>query len=960
MTEVAALGLRVDGADGIERASDALDDLTRASDSAEKSTDKLAKRSGEGKRSLDGLASSGGKATSVMTQLGAAALKVGAMVGVGLSINALKNYADAWSDMQSVVGASIGDMSAAGDMMTRIVDIANASYSPLQQTVDVYSRNVAVLKGLGKSSAEAADFTESLNHMLVLTATRGERAASVQNALSKAMAVGKLQADGLETILANGGEVAQALANELGTTVNGLRKFASEGKITSQVIADGVIKPLNDVRERAGEMPATLADAFTRVQTNITEFVGTIDKASGVSSTLAGIVISFADGIRTAGQYVIHFGGLVESAFAAAASAIQPLISFLQPLLILLPSIGDVAQIALAGLAGFAAPALIGGVWLLAGALTNGLVAAIKLVTAAMLANPIGLLVGALAAAAVAVYKFRDDIKAAIGVDVVAITKQAANFVIGSFVAAYEDIKFVWSNFGDMMGAAVVGGVNLAIKAINGLIQAAFSGINSLSASLKKLGVDIGTFGDGFGLKELANPYSDRLAGAIETRNKTISAALSKDYIGALMGAFKLPESSAPSTPGGTPPLPTSNGGASGNGKSGGGKSAIQKQAEADAKAIQETRNIYAAFQREMQVFQEKADLQVAAIGMGDRQREIAQQELDIRQEYAQKYLDLEMAQQVKSTALSQQHYEERLRLLQQNEKQKLNITQNANIARSEAEANWVNGASAALDNYLEKAANVAQQTKDLFTDALGTMTSSFGSAFESMVFDSESLGDSVRNVAQSMLRTIVNALGQMAAQWLIYKAVQLATGKATQASAATMMTANATATSLQAGLAAFASTAAIPIVGPFLAPAAMGAALAVTSPLAAAVSAAALAGMAHDGIDSIPQTGTWLLQKGERVTTANTSAKLDSVLERIDARQRAGRAAANDGAYQKQSDYRPNVNLVEDRSRVGQAEYSRNANGGTDLTIFVASIRGGGDAALAIEETYGLQRAGR
>ena len=50
--------------------------------------------------------------------------------------------------------------------------------------------------------------------MLVLTATRGERAASVQNALSKAMAVGKLQADGLETVLANGGEVAQALATK--------------------------------------------------------------------------------------------------------------------------------------------------------------------------------------------------------------------------------------------------------------------------------------------------------------------------------------------------------------------------------------------------------------------------------------------------------------------------------------------------------------------------------------------------------------------------------------------------------------------------------------------------------------------------------------------------------------------------------------------------------------------------
>lgn len=42
--------------------------------------------------------------------------------------------------------------------------------------------------------------------------------------------------------------------------------------------------------------------------------------------------------------------------------------------------------------------------------------------------------------------------------------------------------------------------------------------------------------------------------------------------------------------------------------------------------------------------------------------------------------------------------------------------------------------------------------------------------------------------------------------------------------------------------------------------------------------------GMAHDGIDSVPQDGTWLLQKGERVTTAETSAKLDQTLANIQA----------------------------------------------------------------------------
>lgn len=49
-----------------------------------------------------------------------------------------------------------------------------------------------------------------------------------------------------------------------------------------------------------------------------------------------------------------------------------------------------------------------------------------------------------------------------------------------------------------------------------------------------------------------------------------------------------------------------------------------------------------------------------------------------------------------------------------------------------------------------------------------------------------------------------------------------------------------------------------------------------------AAIGATSIMGMAHDGIDKVPREGTWLLDKGERVTTANTSAKLDKTLDNI------------------------------------------------------------------------------
>lgn len=302
MADIAALGLKIDGIQDLIKAAEALQKLKDAGVLAENGFEKTSGGAKKARKDLKDLERDSDSASKSMTDLAAVGARVGGALGAAFSINAIKNYADQWSDLQSRVGAATKDMGGAAQQMSRLVDIANASYSSLEQTVSAYAGNVGALQDLGKSAAEAADYTESLNHMLVLTATRGERAASVQNALSKAMAVGKLEADGLETVLANGGEVASALAAQLGTTVSGLRAMASESKITGDVIANAIINPLEEVRLRAAEMPATIGDAFTRIQTNTTELVGVFDKLTGASAKVSEGILSAADSMRNLSQ----------------------------------------------------------------------------------------------------------------------------------------------------------------------------------------------------------------------------------------------------------------------------------------------------------------------------------------------------------------------------------------------------------------------------------------------------------------------------------------------------------------------------------------------------------------------------------------------------------------------------------------------------------------------------------
>ena len=173
----------------------------------------------------------------------------------------------------------------------------------------------------------------------------------------------------------------------------------------------------------------------------------------------------------------------------------------------------------------------------------------------------------------------------------------------------------------------------------------------------------------------------------------------------------------------------------------------------------------------------------------------------------------------------------------------RLQYQQDYYAATDEQQTNWMNGVNEAWANYADAARNYSQQAADLTSDALNSATTGLGTFFSDVASGAEDAGDALGDMVGNFAKSMLKALGDMAAQWLIYQGVQMLVGKTTQTSAAGMMGANAAATSLQAGLAAFASTAAIPVIGPAAAPAAMATALSITGPLASAVGMTAMAG---------------------------------------------------------------------------------------------------------------------
>lgn len=360
---------------------------------------------------------------------------------------------------------------------------------------------------------------------------------------------------------------------------------------------------------------------------------------------------------------------------------------------------------------------------------------------------------------------------------------------------------------------------------------------------------------------------------------------------------------------------------------------AARKQATSEAEKL-------AAFQENQQnktqSMRENNEAALAGMGLGEKARERLKEFQRIQAE-VQKDQD-KLEQQRSKGDITKERYEAETEILEEELAKRIVSQQDYYNQLDEAQGSFFNGASEGWANWAEEAQNYSAQASEFVTGTLDALTDGLADSFMSILDGTKSVGEAFSDLAKTMVSEIIGALVKMAAQWVVYQGVQLALNATSQAAAVTQA-----AIAGPAIAAAYAPAAAATSIATFGAAPAAG-----LSSLAAAVPAAiGLFGMAHDGIDSIPETGTWLLQKGERVTTASTSAKLDKTLEDV------SKGTNNRGGNLT-------VNQIEDASRAGQVEETEDDQGERVINLFVADLLGDGRSAEALGRKFGLRSQGQ
>lgn len=148
--------------------------------------------------------------------------------------------------------------------------------------------------------------------------------------------------------------------------------------------------------------------------------------------------------------------------------------------------------------------------------------------------------------------------------------------------------------------------------------------------------------------------------------------------------------------------------------------------------------------QKQLQTQQEAANQAAAAIGQGTEEAQRASERLKLESDHNDRILDLRTKLARASTDQQRKDLQDQINITEELFPQQVAIMVNGWAKVDEAQADWSNGARSAFQNYAEQAADVAGQSKSLFTIAFSSMEDSIVNFVKTGKLSFKDLADSI------------------------------------------------------------------------------------------------------------------------------------------------------------------------------------------------------------------------
>lgn len=256
-------------------------------------------RSGRAGQQLQELAQS---STQTEEALGRATTQLKHMVAGFVSLAALRsavNIADDYVTMADRIELATSSTAEYEMVQRRLLDTANNTYRALSEAQEVYIQSSIGLRDMGYSASESLDIVDSLSYSFVRNATSTDKAGSALNALTRAVNRGSVLTDHWATLLLAVPTILEDIAAVSGMTTQEISKMGYEGKLSAELLTEGLRHSLEENKAAADGMYTTVADAFVHLQNALSVYLGEANRSTAATALIGDSIALLADNLDT-------------------------------------------------------------------------------------------------------------------------------------------------------------------------------------------------------------------------------------------------------------------------------------------------------------------------------------------------------------------------------------------------------------------------------------------------------------------------------------------------------------------------------------------------------------------------------------------------------------------------------------------------------------------------------------
>ena len=247
--------------------------------------------------------------------------RLGATIAAAFGTREIVQAANVMIGVENRMNALTGSATARAAAMDSMKRIAMESRSDFDSVAMLYTRLALATEHLGTTQDQLASATQMVANTFIIAGSHTQEANNSARQLAQGLASGALRGDELRSVMENNVILTKMLAKGLNMTVGELREFGHAGGLTAERVMPILIAGVEETNAKIAEMPMTLGQAGVSIRNSFQFMIGDIQKSTNAFGIIADAAAFFARNIKEI---------LIPAITLLAATAIPRLIASLR------------------------------------------------------------------------------------------------------------------------------------------------------------------------------------------------------------------------------------------------------------------------------------------------------------------------------------------------------------------------------------------------------------------------------------------------------------------------------------------------------------------------------------------------------------------------------------------------------------------------------------------------------